>query len=454
VGRLGLRLLGVAAISLAVVGALGFGLVRLLPPPRREAKPVVQDLAAISPPKADDVLAPVAPVAVKPLDAPPSRPQAMQISPEAPGPDSPPEIVGTDPAVPEAGGSLAIQLGGAKPGTAYQFRTGPEEKWQPAPEGRVVLKGIKPGPLALEFRIVDSSGRASPVGKRLWTVLPLPQRPQPVAREWREGDEFFQEVQISRVSRYQVMGVDLGQNVQYAFVSRLRIAKKADDGTMQVRQKIEAVRLGEADRALQAQLDEMLGKIKGSTFVLTLNPQREVVEFDGDPGTWKVFTGANPLGGTSFMLWSFLDKAGWKELAELSFFRPREPVRKSDRWARPISHSWGPLGQWQGQVGYVHLGRQAGKERYEYALDMVYRPPPAGAGAALPFQISRSDFRVQTAAGSILFDAERGRVSAAEERFHVRGQLAVTALGVDAVVDMDEAQLFRLRLHDRNPWEK
>jgi hypothetical protein len=289
--------------------------------------------------------------------------------------------------------------------------------------------------------------------------FPLPPPPAPAGvpkREpgFQEGDVFWQEVLISRVSQYRVLGADLGQNVQYLLVSRFTVTKKEADGNLHVQQKIESVRLDNADRALQAQLNELLKKTRGATFELTLNPRREVVAFKGGQEALQVFAGKNPLGGQTFLLWSFLDLDGWKELAEVSFFRPREPVRKGDRWARPMTHSWGPLGRWSGQVGYQHLGTQEGLERYDYALDLAYRPPAAGAGGGLPFTIGRADFRIQTARGAIGFDARRGRVAVAEERFHVRGLLAVSALGVDAPVEMDEAQLFRLRLHDRDPLEK
>jgi hypothetical protein len=194
---------------------------------------------------------------------------------------------------------------------------------------------------------------------------------------------------------------------------------------------------------------------KGATFRFTLNPRREVTQFEGPKEAPKVFQEANPLSGRTFLLWSFLDQDGWKELAEMSFFRPREPLRKGDRWARPMVHSWGPLGSWHGQVGFVHLGKQAGQERYDYLLDLTYRPPAAGAGAAaLPFQIGRADFRVHTARGAIAYDANRGLVSAAEERFGVRGTLGVAALGLESAVDMDEVQLFQLRVLDHNPLEK
>lgn len=268
----------------------------------------------------------------------------------------------------------------------------------------------------------------------------------------REGDVFWQEVVIRRVSQYRVLGADMGQNVQYLLVSRFTVTKKEADDSLRVQQKVEAVRLDSADRALQAQLNDLLQKTRGATFELTLNPRREVVSFKGGQEALKVFTGKNPLGGQSFLLWSFLDLDGWKELAEVSFFQPREPLSKGDRWSRPMTHSWGPLGNWAGKIDFLHLGPQDGLERYDYALDLAYRPP--GAGGGLPFEVGRADFRIQTARGAIGFDPRRGRVALAEERFHVRGLLAVSALGVDSAVEMDETQVFQLRLHDRNPLPK
>ena len=39
-------------------------------------------------------------------------------------------------------------------------------------------------------------------------------------------DDFFQHVVISRVSRYRILELDMGQNVQYVFVSRFHVQKK------------------------------------------------------------------------------------------------------------------------------------------------------------------------------------------------------------------------------------
>jgi len=45
-----------------------------------------------------------------------------------------------------------------------------------------------------------------------------------------------------------------------------------------------------------------------------------------------------------------------------------------------------------------------------------------------------------------------GQVAAAEERFHVRGVLAGSFLGAESTVQMDEKQVFQLRIVDKNPF--
>src|SRR5205807_1243526 len=94
---------------------------------------------------------------------------------------------------------------------------------------------------------------------------------------------------------------------------------------------------------------------------------------------------------------------------------------------------------------YVAAGKQAGMERINYAHEMTYQPPQA-AGRDLPFKVSKADFQPLAAGGVILFDADKGKVSVAEETFRVRGALLVTFGNTEAAVEMDETQNFRLRV--------
>ncbi len=269
-------------------------------------------------------------------------------------------------------------------------------------------------------------------------------------KHWKAGDTFTQEVVVTRLSAYRILGADVGQNVQYIFVSRLTIAKAERDGSMIVKQKIQEARFSKGDPAMQALLNDALKKTKGVDFEFTLDSKGRVTRFQGPKEPRKLFAGNNPLAGQTFLLWSFLDDDAWKELAEITFFQPDKPLERGVKWSRKLTHSWGPLGTWAGQTAYVAAGKQKGMERINYMHEMTYQPPRA-AGRELGFKVSKADFRPLAAGGAILVDPEQGTVSVAEETFRVRGALLVTFGDTDAAVEMDETQHFRLRILPATP---
>jgi hypothetical protein len=371
----------------------------------------------------------------------------------APRPPAAPAVARTQPAEPQVGKVFTIYLGGAGPEGGpwvYQFRLGPAAPWQTAPEGKVVLPGLKPGPLALEFRLVDGRGRSSPALGQTWTPRPAPEVAKKPAPGLRKGDRFYQEVVVNRQSACRVLGTEVREQAQFAFLSSF-LVEEADDGRpRRVRQTVEAVRLDRAEPALQARLNGLLQKARGLVFHIALGPGGEVVRFEGDgrPFAFAV-AGATP-GELSFLLQASLDPDAWKELAQLTLFRPPDPLPRGGQWSRKLAHTWGPLGSWAGQIIYRPGGKAGGLERFDYLLGLNYLPP-RGPGGGLPFQVSKADFRVQAGGGSIAFDRARGRVTAAEERFHVQGALAAGTAGVTVVVEVDEVQLFQVRVLDRPP---
>jgi hypothetical protein len=281
---------------------------------------------------------------------------------------------------------------------------------------------------------------------------PQPAKPrgaEPLPGRYKAGDAFVQEVVVTRRSAYRILGADLGQNVQYAFVSRLTIDQVTDDGGLVVRQKVHEARFGDGDPAMQELLKDALKNTKDSTFEMTLDAAGKVTQFKGAKEPVKVFGNNNPLEGRTFLLWSFLDEDAWRELAQVTFFRPDGPLRAGEKWMKGFHHSWGPLGSWTGQTTYIAAGNKAGRERITYSHDMVYQPP-RGAGD-LPFQVKKAEFKPLAAGGTILFDSGKRRVAAAEETFRVRGAVLIGVGDLEAPVEMDETQLFRLRITEAAP---
>jgi hypothetical protein len=137
-------------------------------------------------------------------------------------------------------------------------------------------------------------------------------------------------------------------------------------------------------------------------------------------------------------------------MAQSTFFQPNRTLKKGARWRRPMTHNWGPLGSWAGQVLYAYAESKKSLHKVDYVLELVHRSPPAGA-AGPGFQVAGAAFKALEAGGAILFDEERGRVVEAQERFHVRGRLNIVLLGQNTPVEIDEDQLFFIRILDRAP---
>jgi hypothetical protein len=294
---------------------------------------------------------------------------------------------------------------------------------------------------------------------------PAPDRPSPPMNESSKfpdvpttaspmkeakSDPFYQVVDVSRVSSYQAEGIDFKQGARYILVSSFQVKKKTADGGLIVRQKVESVQLTSADAALQYQLKTLLQQMRGTTFTLTLDAHHKVTKFEGEVDALKVLGGKNLLGGDTLLLWSFLDQDGWKELAEITFFQPGRHRDKGEKWSQPLSHNWGPLGSWSGKVNYAVTGKDGDVARIDYLFDLAYKPP-SKKSTGLPIEIGKAAFQLQNSGGAILFDTGKGRVSAAEERFQVRGRVPVAALGVTTLIDMEEVQLFQVRIVDQNP---
>src|SRR5262249_32957100 len=248
----------------------------------------------------------------------------------------------------------------------YEYRLRPGAAWQPAPEGRVRLTKLKSGKLTLEVRAVDPRDRASKVITRTWTVKERPKPKPTVLVTLKEEDTFYQEVVITRLSSYRFLGTELKQNTQYGFLSRFKVEKKHADGNMVVSQKVETARFTDGDPAMQALLNGALQKTKGANFKITLNNKREVTKFQGAGDGINVFEGKKQPAGQTFMRWSFLDRDGWKELAQVTLFRPEKPSGTAAKWSRPMTHSWGPLGSWSGKIVYGYTGKKGKVDRIDY----------------------------------------------------------------------------------------
>ncbi len=273
---------------------------------------------------------------------------------------------------------------------------------------------------------------------------------EPVRLAWtlEPGRRLYQELIVTQKSSCQVQGLEIATGLKYLVLSSFLVEDIASDGTATVRQRIESTRLLEADGMARSIFGDLLAKLSGKTFRLTLNPRMEVVDLEAGEDAFPIVTGGNPMAGQPLMMASLVDRDGWRELNQLTFFQPDRTLKPNDRWQRQVAHSWGPLGNWKGQADYRYDGEEDGLDRVAYELKLVHQAPDAQAAGALPFQPRDATFQTEKAGGIILFDRRRGRIEQAAETFHVRGAMAIELLGQKASIGVVEQQDFQLRIYE------
>lgn len=253
----------------------------------------------------------------------------------------------------------------------------------------------------------------------------------------KQGDHFHQELVTQQQSVYRVQGLLLQTGLQYRILSSFSVEKINDDGSMEVKQKIEEASLLQADALTQPLVLPELKKLPGTVFTIRFNKDLEVVEFRAPP--IKAIIGRNDLG---LQMASLMDRDGWKEMAEVTFFQPNRPLKVGSRWDRPFTHSWGDFGKWTGKVHYGYEGEQKSLHKVAYALKLTHEPPKE----VVANLVGKAAFQLQAANGNIYFAADQGKVLAAEEYFRVRGALEINVLGQKTPVEMEEEQVFKLRV--------
>ena len=270
---------------------------------------------------------------------------------------------------------------------------------------------------------------------------------EPLKLVWKlqEGDVFYQELVVTQKPTFKVQGIPIASLLQYRIVSRFTVKKVNEDGSRIVAQKIESAKLLLADELTKPAVAGAVAQMPGATFTLHLSPKMDVTKFEGGVGGPKV--GALQLGGgIGMQMTSLLDRDGWKELAQATFFQADQPLDANARWVKPMTHNWGSLGSWAGQVHYHYKGKQENLHTVAYGLQLAYKAP--GPGAVGMLKVNGANFQIQQAEGMLLFDSARGKVVAAEERFRVRGFINANLLGQNTQVEIEEDQHFAIRIHD------
>jgi hypothetical protein len=256
---------------------------------------------------------------------------------------------------------------------------------------------------------------------------------------------------VQRAPKMAILGVVNAQELHYQMLSELKVGDPDPEGVRTVGQSVLDTRLLKADALSQANYDASLKKLKGWQFSYMLSKDGEVLKMIAGPADAPMAAKIEPMGGKGFLVTSVMDEAGWKELAQMSFYVPDEQASGNKRQLRQMTHDLGPLGSFVGETSFLPKGKQQGLLRIDYAHKLAYRGPAKDAPAGdLPFAIKGADLRPEIAGGSIWYDQKAKRVRQAEDHFRVKGEIATDLAGIQ----IEEEQAMTVKLTDVNPWNK
>ena len=259
----------------------------------------------------------------------------------------------------------------------------------------------------------------------------------------------YQVIDIHRRPAWGIAGMMVTQEMRYQILTRLALMSRQADGTRKVTQKVEQVRLLQADEMSRATYESALNYLVGQQYSFTLNERDEITEFKGFRQETTNLP-VSPPGQQGWLSVTVIDEDGWRELTQLSFQRPREGIATGQSWNRPMIHNWSPWGFWRGITTFTQRGPEGYGIRYDYVHEMSYLPPEPTAGV-LPFQLAGAQFQPVVASGSYVFDAQHGHVVWVREVFHVQGTIAAGVLGSEARVQVEEYQELAVQISSENP---
>ncbi len=327
----------------------------------------------------------------------------------------------------------------------------PPETFPTSVANSIETKPVPDNPARPTEVVVDSPQSPSTLDPKENEIEPEPTTHVARVEVADEPIELYQEIAVARKPSFVVQGLSMSQDIQYGILSRTQISPVRKDGKRTVSQIVVNTRLEKADALTRASFERSLRDLIGQQFSFTLNDRHDVIEFTGHKDTRKAIE-AKPEGFEGFMITSVMDEDGWKEIAQLSFFKPDEQAANGT-WQRQMTHDWDALGSWYGRTTFRRGPRSQQADQYNYWHEMTYKPPADGVGG-LPFDISSARFETQQAGGTIHFDPKLGRVVMAQEMFRTRGLLETQVLGQASRVQVDEQQRMVVRLFDQNPWKQ
>lgn len=280
-----------------------------------------------------------------------------------------------------------------------------------------------------------------------------PAEPEAAVAEAVERSKVYQSADIVRMSRFDLLGAPMQQELHYQLRSELLVSPEDEDGFRSVSQTVVDAVLINADDLSRASIQKGLERLKGWQFEFKVNRLGEVVEWTAGPATDSDVRDVRIGGDEGTVVSTVLDEDGWKELSQLTMFTPVERIQGQKPLERQMTHDFGPLGNWYGMSRYRRTRQTPNQWEFIFQHELTYEPPDGDEPNPLPFKIVSASLVPQRAEGQLVYNTRAGRVESLTEWFDVQGSLSVELLGSTAPIEFTETQRLHVMIDDKPLWE-
>jgi hypothetical protein len=284
-----------------------------------------------------------------------------------------------------------------------------------------------------------------------------------LAWKFEKDKTFYQTMETTTDQTMKVMGSDIKQKqVQTFYFSWTPV--KQDGDNWEIEQKIEGVKMrieiggqpieydSTKEQPTSSALSDFFKQLVGSKFTLTVDKNFKVTAIKGRDDFLKKLTNANP--SMEALLKQILNEDALKQMADPTFAAiPNKEVKKDEKWESTSKLDMGPIGKYENTYKYTYDGPDKDKkQKISVTTDLKYTAPTDNtSGGGLPFKIKSADLKSENPKGTILFDADKGRVEESNMSVKLTGDLSIEIGGQATAVKLDQTQTTKVTTSDTNP---
>ena len=299
-------------------------------------------------------------------------------------------------------------------------------------------------------------GVVAAVGVGLVAMAAAPAARAQVKLEYKfpEGQTLTYKTTMKMNQILTLAGMEIPTEVEQTIVSSRVIGKRAGDSTLPVQEKVEAFR---ADMSLPGGMqitfdskqpdakieNEQLAfladvfKLAGETsYTVVLDGQNKVKAIEGTEKLQEKADKLNPLVRDSMRNRFSAEKlkAGFEEshgnLPDV-LARPGEP------WERTMTINSDQELILRKKYEYAGTEKRGDKTLDKITVKTLDIKMKSDPNSQAPSKVTKSDLKVDSSDGTILFDREAGRVVESRDKLHVKGSLTVAAAGQEYPGELD-----------------